>query len=111
MISHEKSAQVSIVCAAILLPVTILFSKVIEYILKSVNPSNVNIYHQLAYLSPILISSIVLYAIIFTVGMLSGVYALKSSSGKFARLSLILLSVEIVMAVTSLLLQRATTSL
>lgn len=111
MISQEKSTQLSLVCAAILLPSTILFSKILEYILKSTNPSNVNIYHELAYLSPILISSIVFYSIIFVIGMTSGIYALKSSSAKFARLSIILLSVEFVMAVASLLLQRATTSL
>lgn len=111
MISHEKSTRVSIACAAILLPATILFSKVVEYILKSTNPSNVNIYHELAYLSPILIASIVFYSIIFIIGMTSGIYALKSSSSKFARLSVMLLSVELVMAVASLLLQRATTSL
>ncbi len=75
------------------------------------NPSGVNIYNELAYLYPILVTSIAFYTVIFCVGVISGIYGLKGTSKQFAKLSIVLLFAQIVMAVISLLLQRATTSL
>lgn len=111
MKENSSLAGVSIVCTSLLFPATYLFGMVIGYILKSLNPSQVNITSGLAYLAPIIYSSILVYIILLMTALITGLMALKTTAKKLAQLSLALLSLIFVMTVIMVILQQVLNAL
>lgn len=107
----SRNVSISLICAALLMPLTIFVGKVVEYTLKSTNPSGVNILSELAYLAPILVSTIIVYVIVLLVGLVCGLLALRSPDKQFAKLSLGLLTIEVIVTILILVLQQATKTL
>lgn len=92
-------AKVSVASAALLLPVSFLLGKVVEYFLKSSNPSNVDVTQPLAYLAHILWTSIITFGILFVISLVTGLLALRGPSKKLAKIGLSILIVELVVTI------------
>lgn len=55
----DKLGRVAIYCGASILPLMFLIGQIAERVLKHYNPAHVNVHHELAYLRPIMLSSII----------------------------------------------------
>lgn len=55
----EKLGRVAIYCSASILPLMVLIGQLVERVLKHYNPAHANVHHELAYLRPIMLSSII----------------------------------------------------
>ncbi len=56
---NDKLGRLAIYCSASILPLTFLSGQLIGRILKHYNPARVNVHHELAYLRPIMLGSII----------------------------------------------------
>lgn len=59
----NTNGRTSIILASLALPLTVLISGTIAWVLKSTNPDNVDVTAGLAYLRPILLSALITFAI------------------------------------------------
>lgn len=97
--------KISISATALVLPLTIMVGKTLEWWLKSSNPDEVNIAHGLAYLSPLLTTGFVLFGVILAIGVVTAIIGIKKDKDtSISKLALILLGVAALLSLGSALL-------
>ena len=81
-IMRKNYGNLSFTIISLTLPLTLLFGKVHEWWLKSRNPDNVDITAGLAYLRPLLVSSLVVFFVLVALAVITGVLGLKRDEDK-----------------------------
>lgn len=103
---NERSyAHISIGLAVVIFPVTYVLSKVFGYILKSWNPSAVNVQSDLAYLAPIIYFGLAVFAVLAILALTTSIKALRSPQRNLAVLSIVLTLVEVILLAALLLIR------
>jgi hypothetical protein len=104
----HKYSTISFVCTALAVPMAMLVGLTTGLILKSSNPSNVDITAGLAYLTQGLVAGYATLAIFALSGVVFGVLGLKTEYRKIAKASLTTLALVILAAVGTGLVQKRT---
>lgn len=93
----NKYGKVSVISAGLVLPLALLAGNIVAWNLKSSNPDGVDITAGLAYLRPILITSFVVYGLVWLTSLVAGLLALKRDKvnelGKTGLVLLVLITV------------------
>lgn len=88
----NKFGKISIISAALALPLTLLVSGIVAWYLKSSNPDGVDITYALAYLRPTLLTAITCFISLSLVSLLSGILGLKKDeSNEFSKIGLLII--------------------
>jgi len=96
-----KFGKISMIIAALMLPVSLVISNFISWWLKHKNPSHVVITARLAYLGPILLSLVISFGLLLIAGLICGLIGLKKDKDTMlAKVGLVLL---VVVSVTSII--------
>lgn len=106
----NKAIKISIFCAAIALPLSLMVGNLVGLILKNNNPSNIDITADLAYLKPILISSYLTFGLMCLIAAISGILSLRGEHKNQAKLSLIMLFVILLSCLVAGVAQKQTQS-
>jgi hypothetical protein len=106
---QARYSKVSLILTALAVPLALFVGKLLEFILKSTNPSNVNVASSLAYLGIIIMSSIIVAVVCWVASMLCVVVAKKKGEDiSFTKAALIVLVVTICLTVIGLLASKTT---
>lgn len=88
----NKFGKISVLTAGLVLPLALLAGNLVAWYYKGGNPDNVDITAGLAYLRPILITSFVVYGLVWLISLVTGILALKNArTNELGRVGLLLL--------------------
>lgn len=109
---NDKNVQRSLTYTALALPLGLFVGKVVELVLKSTNPSNVDITGVLAYLGVILWSGIIVVVVCWVLALIFAIVAHKKGEEPGAvRLAAILLIIIVMFSIVALLASKTTDNL
>ena len=92
---------IAIVCVAIFVPVAILTSTLVGALLKLINPSAIDVWQPLAYLSPILLSGLFVAGLLLAITVVSliKIRDTEKAFSRSARLPLVILLINCLVVV------------
>lgn len=93
-----SASRLSVWSAGLFLPLNLLVGQSLALYLKSSNPDNVDVTQGLAYLRPILLTSLTLLVVTWLFSLTTGLKGLKSDDPSTARMGLGLLAVITVLS-------------
>lgn len=95
----SKYGKISVITAGLVLPLALLAGNLVTWYYKSGNPDNVDITAGLAYLRPILVTSFVVYGLVWLISLVTGILALKrEQTSELGRTGLMLLALVTVIS-------------
>lgn len=89
----------AIICASIVFPTAMLASSLVGAVLKSTNPSNVDITHGLAYLGHILITAAIVALSLIVLSLIYSLKARNTEGARAARLPLAILVTNVIIVI------------
>jgi hypothetical protein len=108
---NDTYARKSLLWSALALPLTLFVGKVVEIVLKTTNPSHVNIAHPLAYLTQGILSSIFTILVCWTAALIYAFMAHKRGEDRAAvKLAATALVLVMCLTLVALIANNITTS-
>ncbi len=105
----NKFGKISVITSSTMLPISLLFSRIVEWQLKSANTDNVDITSGLAYLRPIIIVGFSLFAVFFITSIVSAVMGFRKDHDKtYSKLGIFISVVVLVLSIGLILVNGAT---
>jgi hypothetical protein len=95
-------SMLSLVLAILIFPITYVLSKTFGFIIKSWNPSGVNVHSSLAYIAPIIFFGLAVFTLIAALSIFAALRALKTSKTVLPYLIIVLVVVETIVLITLL---------
>ena len=107
----NNNGKRSIICAALALPLALVFSNIVSWYFKSNNPDNVDITAGLAYLRPILVTGFVTFGVVMGVGLISALAGRKKdASAELSKLGLMLVVVITILSLVAGIASKVTST-
>lgn len=111
MNNDNRLAYGSIVCSSLLLPATLLLGKILEFVIKSANPSHVDVHGGLAYLAIIIYGTMIIFALFVLISISLIISTVRSGQKQLGYLALSILVTEVVLTFVILVVNQATNHL
>lgn len=105
----EKFAKLSLVFVALAVPLALFIGTALGYALKAINPSNVDITADLAYLGTALTAGYGTLALFLLLGFIGALIGFKNGHQKTAKATLLTILLIIVCVVGAAVAQKMTT--